>query len=91
MSPSRFRLGKRGRVVFGVAGVAAKATFSVEKRGGTIVHLGRVGTNSFAFAGVIGKKRLKPGRYRLIATIGTTRRSVIFRLLPRAARPRTAR
>jgi hypothetical protein len=58
--------------------VAATVTFTVErrvkghKRGkrnlpGSLILAGKQGSNSFRFSGRIGKKKLGPGRYRLVA------------------------
>jgi hypothetical protein len=40
---------------------------------GSFRHKGKAGTNSFKFSGRVSNKKLRPGRYRLVATIGTSK------------------
>ena len=84
IEPARFRSAARGRsivrrggakVTYRLSGAAA-VTFRVERRkGGRWVRVrgsfkqaGRAGANSLRFSGRVGGKRLRAGRYRLVAT-----------------------
>jgi virginiamycin B lyase len=55
---------------------------------GSLSHTGKAGTNRFRFSGRLRRKRLRPGRYRLVAvaTLGTTKssaKSARFRIVRR--------
>jgi virginiamycin B lyase len=45
---------------------------------GSFTHNGKAGSNSFKFSGRVGRKSLRPGRYRLvaIATVGSSKSAV---------------
>jgi DNA-binding beta-propeller fold protein YncE len=85
LSPRVFRAARRGpsispragtRVTYGLAS-AARVRFAVQRavRGGyrrvpgAFTHQGSSGTNRFRFSGRVRGRRLKPGRYRLVARI----------------------
>jgi streptogramin lyase len=40
---------------------------------GSFSHKGKAGNNRFHFSGRVSNKKLRPGRYRLVATIGTSK------------------
>jgi DNA-binding beta-propeller fold protein YncE len=84
LSPRAFRAARRGpsispragtRVTYALAS-AARVSFAVHRavRGryrrvrGAFSHRGSSGTNSFLFSGRLRGRRLRPGRYRLVAT-----------------------
>lgn len=82
--PAGFPSANRGRSIVRRGGakvsyqltVAAPVTFRVERRKGrrwarvrgSFKQAGKAGANSLRFSGRIGGKRLRPGRYRLVAT-----------------------
>lgn len=85
LSPRAFRAAHRGpsispragtRVTYAL-GSRARVRFAVQRavRGryrrvrGAFTHRGSSGTNSFLFSGRVRGRRLRPGRYRLVATI----------------------
>jgi hypothetical protein len=85
LSPRAFRAARRGpsisprvgaRVTYALAS-PARVRFAVQRavRGkyrrvpGAFAHRGSSGTNSFRFSGRVRGRRLRPGRYRLVATI----------------------
>jgi virginiamycin B lyase len=43
---------------------------------GSFTHSGKAGSNSFKFTGRVGGKSLKPGKYRLVATAGSSKSGV---------------
>jgi hypothetical protein len=84
LSPRAFRAARRGpsiaprggtRVTYALA-APARVRFAVQRavRGtyrrvrGAFTHQGSRGTNSFHFSGRVRGRRLRPGRYRLVAT-----------------------
>jgi hypothetical protein len=80
LSPSRFRAGKGTRVTFRL-NEAAKVRFTVKQKRahskklrtlrGSFTVRGKSGSNRFRFSGRLRHKKLKPGRYVLVATPGT--------------------
>jgi hypothetical protein len=92
LSRKRFRARQGTRVTY-VLSQAANVRFTVERKrckpvrkkkrrcvwrktGKSFTRAGKQGTNSFTF-----KRKLKPGRYRLVATVGTTRKRATFRIV----------
>lgn len=53
---------------------------------GSFTHSGKAGSNSFRFTGRISRKKLRPGRYRLVASVPTSSASpkrVTFKIVRR--------
>jgi virginiamycin B lyase len=51
---------------------------------GSFTHAGKAGANSFRFTGRIAKKKLRPGRYQLVASVpstGTKPRRAAFKII----------
>ncbi len=99
LSRSRFVVGRRRRAGTTVRfrlSEAATMSFTVErlvrrryrKLKGTLKRRGRRGTNSFKFTGSWRKRKLKPGRYRLVATATDSARN---RSKPKRVRFRVVR
>jgi DNA-binding beta-propeller fold protein YncE len=99
LSPRAFRAARGGppisrrvgaRVTYLLA-APARVRFAVQRavRGryrrvrGAFTHRGSLGTNSFRFSGRIRGRRLRPGRYRLVARIpgATARKRTGFRIV----------
>jgi DNA-binding beta-propeller fold protein YncE len=97
LAPRAFRAARHGRsiarrggtIVSYVLAAPAKVRFRVQRaaRGkyrrvrGSFIHRGSTGGNSFHFSGRIRGHRLRPGRYRLVATVsGAAPRRVGFRI-----------
>jgi DNA-binding beta-propeller fold protein YncE len=98
LSPRVFRAARRGppiapragaRVTYALAS-PARVRFTVERvaRGrsrrvrGAFTHRGSGGVNRFRFSGRVRGRRLRPGRYRLVATVpGAPPRRAGFRIL----------
>jgi PKD domain-containing protein len=80
LSPSRFRAGKGTRITFRL-NEAATVRFTVKQKRahskklrtlrGSFTVRGKSGSNRFRFSGRLRHKKLKPGRYVLVATPGT--------------------
>ena len=84
VKPGRFRAARRGRSIVRRGGAkvtyrlsrAATVTFTVQRRKGRrwirvpgkFKQAGRTGANALRFSGRLAGKRLRPGRYRLVAT-----------------------
>jgi hypothetical protein len=99
LSPRAFRAARRGpsisprlgTTVAYVLASPARVRFAVQRlvRGryrrvpGAFTHRGSSGTNSFRFSGRIRGRRLRPGRYRLVARIpgATALRRTGFRIV----------
>jgi len=76
LSRSAFKRGGKGARVGWRLSEAARTRFTIERRSrgrryrrvkGSIPVAGRAGLNRFRFRGSVGGRRLRPGRYRLVA------------------------
>jgi DNA-binding beta-propeller fold protein YncE len=90
LSPRAFRAGGPGATVSYVLRSRARVRFTVQRRTGgryrrvrgSITRRGRQGANSFRFTGRIGGRPLRPGSYRLSATVaGAGPRRTAFRIV----------
>jgi PKD domain len=88
LSPKKFRAGsgkKKGTTVRFTLALPAKVSFRVVRMPGSrrvkgsFTRKGVAGKNKFRFAGRIGGKKLKPGSYRLIGTVGKGKTASIRR------------
>lgn len=50
---------------------------------GSFEHAGAAGANSFRFSGRLGRKALRPGRYRLVGEVGSSTRAAGFTIVAR--------